>query len=111
MLLETIKSHLESLSPQQRYDVDSKAESLHKHWIELKDLVLKRVDCVNVLIEFYEKAQRLNCQLNELRNHLTQSPNSNQVAVLEKNWQKIREDFVSIKSLGNRFLHCKVSSY
>lgn len=109
MLLETIKTHLESLSPQQRFDVDSKAESLHKHWIELKDLVLKRVDCVNVLIEFYDKAQRFNGQLKELKLQLNQAPNSNQVAVLEKSWQKIREDFAAIKSLGNRFLHWKVS--
>lgn len=111
MLLETIKTHLESLSPEQRYDVDSKAESLHTHWIELKDLVLKRVDCVNTLIEFYDKVQQLIAQINTLQMHLSKAQNFNQSNVFEDNWQKICGDFALLKDLGERFLHWKVSIY
>lgn len=106
--MESIKTHLESLSAQQRYDVDSKAESLHKHWIELKDLVLKRVDCVSVLIEFFEKANEFASQLDNLKRQLAQTPNEQKLQFLQETWQNIRNDFNDLKALGNRFLHWKV---
>ncbi|KAM7355886.1 zormin isoform 2-T2 [Cochliomyia hominivorax] len=108
LLLESIKIHLESLSAQQRYDVDSKAESLHKHWIELKDLVLKRVDCVSVLIEFFEKANEFASQLDNLKRQLAQTPNEQKLQFLQETWQNIRNDFNDLKNMGNRFLHWKI---
>ncbi|XP_046807761.1 uncharacterized protein LOC111679299 isoform X10 [Lucilia cuprina] len=108
LLLESIKTHLESLSAQQRYDVDSKAESLHKHWIELKDLVLKRVDCVSILIEFFEKANEFASQLDNLKRQLAQTPNEQKLQFLQETWQNIRNDFNDLKNLGNRFLHWKI---
>lgn len=108
MLLESIKAHLESLSPQQRYDVDSKAEALHKHWIELKDLVLKRVDCVSLLIEFFEKANELASQLDNLDKQLKQTADEQKLQFLQENWKHIRADYADLKSLGTRFINLKV---
>ncbi|XP_053952607.1 titin homolog isoform X7 [Anastrepha ludens] len=108
LLLESIKAHLESLSPQQRYDVDSKAESLHKHWIELKDLVLKRVDYVSLLIEFFEKANELASQLDNLDKQLKQTPDEQKLQFLQENWKHIRADYADLKSLGTRFITLKI---
>ncbi|XP_020714421.1 titin homolog isoform X4 [Ceratitis capitata] len=108
LLLESIKAHLESLSPQQRYDVDSKAEALHKHWIELKDMVLKRVDCVSLLIEFFEKANELASQLDNLDKQLKQTPDEQKLQFLQENWQHIRADYGALKSSGSRFINLKI---
>ena len=108
LLLESIKTHLESLSAQQRYDVDSKAESLHKHWIELKDMVLKRVDCVSVLIEFFEKANEFTSQVDNLKRQLSQTPNEQKLQFLQETWKNIRSDFGDLKNMGTRFLQWKV---
>lgn len=106
--MESIKTHLESLSAQQRYDVDSKAESLHKHWIELKDMVLKRVDCVSILIEFFEKANEFTSQVDNLKRQLSQTPNEQKLQFLQETWKNIRTDFGDLKNLGTRFLQLKV---
>ncbi|XP_075160113.1 zormin isoform X7 [Haematobia irritans] len=108
LLLESIKTHLESLSPQQRYDVDSKAESLHKHWIELKDLVLKRVDCVSVLIEFFEKANEFGSQMDNLKRQLALTPNAQKLPFLQETWTSMRSNFSELKDLGQRFKSWKI---
>ncbi|XP_073838140.1 zormin isoform X4 [Musca autumnalis] len=108
LLLESIKTHLESLSAQQRYDVDSKAESLHKHWIELKDLVLKRVDCVSVLIEFFQKANEFASQMDNLKRQLALTPNEQKLQFLQETWTNMQSDFVELKNLGSRFLNLKI---
>ncbi|XP_033242192.1 titin-like isoform X7 [Drosophila miranda] len=108
LLLESIKVHLESLSPQQRYDVDSKAESLHKHWIELKDLVLKRVDYVSLLIEFFEQANELSSQLNHLQRQLQQTPDEHKLQFLQATWSNIILTFSELKSRGQRFINLKI---
>lgn len=109
MLLESIKVHLESLSPQQRYDVDSKAESLHKHWIELKDLVLKRVDYVSLLIDFFELANELSSQLDNLQRQLQQTPSDeHKLQFLQATWTGIAATFNELKSRGQRFINLKV---
>ncbi|XP_037901176.1 titin isoform X14 [Glossina fuscipes] len=108
LLLESIKTHLESLSAQQRYDVDSKAEALHKHWIDLKDMVLKRVDYVTLLIEFFEKTNELASQIDNLKRQLSQTPNEQKLQFLEETWQNIRGNFTELKTLGTRFLSTKI---
>ncbi|XP_001354027.3 uncharacterized protein [Drosophila pseudoobscura] len=108
LLLESIKVHLESLSPQQRYDVDSKAESLHKHWIELKDLVLKRVDYVSLLIEFFEQANELSSQLDHLQRQLQQTPDEHKLQFLQATWSNIILAFGELKSRGQRFINLKI---
>lgn len=100
---------MESLSAQQRYDVDSKAESLHKHWIELKDLVLKRVDCVSVLIEFFEKANEFGSQMDNLKRQLALTPNEGKLQFLQETWKNMQSDFGDLKNLASRFLNLKVS--
>ncbi|KAH8272384.1 hypothetical protein KR018_001100 [Drosophila ironensis] len=108
LLLESIKGHLESLSPQQRYDVDSKAESLHKHWIELKDLVLKRVDHVSLLIDFFELANELTSQLDNLQRQLQQTPDDHKLQFLQATWAGIATTFGELKSRGLRFINLKI---
>ncbi|XP_058980466.1 uncharacterized protein LOC101894461 isoform X1 [Musca domestica] len=108
LLLESIKTHLESLSAQQRYDVDSKAESLHKHWIELKDLVLKRVDCVSVLIEFFEKANEFGSQMDNLKRQLALTPNEGKLQFLQETWKNMQSDFGDLNNLASRFLNLKI---
>ncbi|XP_037939332.1 uncharacterized protein LOC119672375 isoform X4 [Teleopsis dalmanni] len=108
LLLESIKTHLESLSPQQRYDVDSKAETLHKHWIELKEWVLKRVDCVSLLIDFFERANRLTSQLDNLDRQLTQTPDQQKLQFLQDAWSNIRSDYSDLKTAGKRFITTKI---
>ncbi|KAH8316915.1 hypothetical protein KR074_002313 [Drosophila pseudoananassae] len=108
LLLESIKAHLESLSPQQRYDVDSKAESLHKHWIELKDLVLKRVDHVSLLIDFFELANELSSQLDNLQRQLQQTPDEHKLQFLQATWAGIAATFGELKSRGQRFINLKI---
>ncbi|KAI8039392.1 hypothetical protein M5D96_008116 [Drosophila gunungcola] len=108
LLLESIKIHLESLSPQQRYDVDSKAESLHKHWIELKDLVLKRVDHVSLLIDFFELANELSSQLDNLQRQLQQTPDEHKLQFLQATWTGIAATFGELKSRGQRFINLKI---
>lgn len=100
-----------SLNAQQRYDVDSKAESLHKHWIELKDMVLRRVDCVNALIEFYEKANEFDRSLKDLKQQLKETPNEQRLKVLQESWQTLRHNFSKLKECGSRFLHWKVCKF
>ena len=109
LLLESIKTHLESLSAQQRYDVDSKAEALHKHWIELKDLVLKRVDGVSLLIEFFEKANQLASQFDNLDRQLTQTPDEQKLQFLHATWTQLRSDYTELKSVASKFINIKVS--
>lgn len=106
--METIKTHLESLSPQQRYDVDSKAEALHKHWIELKDLVLKRVDAVSLLIEFFEKANQLSSQFDNLNRQLLQTPDEQKLQFLKETWSQIQTDYSILKNVGSRFININV---
>lgn len=108
LLLESIKQHLESLSPQQRFDVDSKAEALHKHWIELKDLVLKRVDYVSLLIEFFEQANELSSQLDHLQRQLLQTPDEHKLQFLQATWANIAASYAELKSAGQRFINLKV---
>lgn len=108
LLLESIKQHLESLSPQQRYDVDSKAEALHKHWIELKDLVLKRVDYVSLLIEFFEQANELSSQLDNLQRQLQQTPDEHKLQFLQATWANIASSYAELKTSGQRFINLKV---
>ncbi|XP_030240178.1 uncharacterized protein LOC108650825 isoform X6 [Drosophila navojoa] len=108
LLLESIKQHLESLSPQQRFDVDSKAEALHKHWIELKDLVLKRVDYVSLLIEFFEQANELSSQLDHLQRQLQQTPDEHKLQFLEATWANIAASYAELKSAGQRFVNLKI---
>ncbi|KAH8366022.1 hypothetical protein KR093_008411 [Drosophila rubida] len=108
LLLESIKQHLESLSPQQRYDVDSKAEALHKHWIELKDLVLKRVDYVSLLIEFFEQANELSSQLDHLQRQLQQTPDEHKLQFLQATWANIAGSYAELKSSGLRFINLKI---
>ncbi|XP_017842325.1 uncharacterized protein LOC108599780 isoform X2 [Drosophila busckii] len=107
LLLESIKQHLESLSPQQRYDVDSKAEALHKHWIELKDLVLKRVDYVSLLIEFFEQANELSSQFEHLQRQLQQTPDEHKLQFLQATWSNIAGSFGQLKTTGQRFINLK----
>ncbi|XP_023033000.1 uncharacterized protein LOC6645015 isoform X2 [Drosophila willistoni] len=108
LLLESIKIHLESLSPQQRYDVDSKAESLHKHWIELKDLVLKRVDNVSLLINFFDQANELSSQLDHLQRQLQQTPDEHKLQFLQATWSQFASSFNELKMLGQRFINLKI---
>ncbi|XP_032587366.1 uncharacterized protein LOC6582117 isoform X6 [Drosophila mojavensis] len=108
LLLESIKQHLESLSPQQRFDVDSKAEALHKHWIELKDLVLKRVDYVSLLIEFFEQANELSSQLDHLQRQLLQTPDEHKLQFLQATWANIAASYAELKSAGQRFVNLKI---
>ncbi|XP_020814330.1 muscle M-line assembly protein unc-89 isoform X5 [Drosophila serrata] len=109
MLLESIKVHLESLSPQQRYDVDSKAEALHKHWIELKDLVLKRVDYVSLLIDFFELSNELSSQLDNMERQLQQTPSDeHKLQFLQATWTGIAATFSELKSRGQRFINLKI---
>ncbi|XP_062127950.1 titin isoform X1 [Drosophila sulfurigaster albostrigata] len=108
LLLESIKQHLESLSPQERYDVDSKAEALHKHWIELKDLVLKRVDYVSLLIEFFEQANELSSQLDHLQRQLQQTPDEHKLQFLQATWANIAGSYAELKSSGQRFINLKI---
>ncbi|XP_017860663.1 PREDICTED: muscle M-line assembly protein unc-89 [Drosophila arizonae] len=110
LLLESIKQHLESLSPQQRFDVDSKAEALHKHWIELKDLVLKRVDYVSLLIEFFEQANELSSQLDHLQRQLLQTPDEHKLQFLQATWANIAASYAELKSAGQRFVNLKFPS-
>ncbi|XP_064552467.1 uncharacterized protein LOC135438178 isoform X17 [Drosophila montana] len=108
LLLESIKQHLESLSPQQRYDVDSKAEALHKHWIELKDLVLKRVDYVSLLIQFFEQANELSSQLDHVQRQLLQTPDEHKLQFLQATWANIAASYTELKSSGQRFINLKI---
>ncbi|XP_030372939.1 uncharacterized protein LOC115622947 isoform X1 [Scaptodrosophila lebanonensis] len=108
LLLESIKVHLESLSPQQRYDVDSKAEALHKHWIELKDLVLKRVDYVSLLIEFFEQANELSSQLDNMQRQLLQTPDEHKLQFLQATWSNIGSSYSELKARGQRFINLKI---
>ncbi|XP_037721818.1 uncharacterized protein LOC119554814 isoform X23 [Drosophila subpulchrella] len=108
LLLESIKVHLESLSPQERYDVDSKAESLHKHWIELKDLVLKRVDYVSLLIDFFELANEFSSQLDNMQRQLQQTPDEHKLQFLQATWTGIAATFGELKFRGQRFINLKI---
>uniref|UniRef100_A0A1A9W7E8 Ig-like domain-containing protein n=1 Tax=Glossina brevipalpis TaxID=37001 RepID=A0A1A9W7E8_9MUSC len=108
LLLESIKTHLESLSAQQRYDVDSKAEALHKHWIDLKDMVLKRVDYVTLLIEFFEKATEFASQIDNLKCQLSQTPSEQKLQFLQETWKIMPCNFTELKSVGARFLSTKI---
>ena len=107
-LLEDMKRYLESLEPEQRYDVDSKAEDLHKHWIELKDIVLKRVDLVSVYIEFLDKAEKLDDRFHQLDDDLNQTPNENKLNYLEREWSDISDAYGHLKLVGTRILNAKV---
>lgn len=99
---------MESLSPQQRYDVDSKAEALHKHWIELKDMVLKRVDYVSLLIQFFEQANELSSQLDHVQRQLLQTPDEHKLQFLQATWANIVASYAELKSSGQRFINLKV---
>lgn len=88
--------------------MDSKAEALHKHWIELKDLVLKRVDYVSLLIEFFEQANELSSQLDNLQRQLQQTPDEHKLQFLQATWANIASSYAELKSSGQRFINLKV---
>jgi len=88
--------------------VDSKAESLHKHWIELKDLVLKRVDYVSLLIDFFELANEFSSQLDNMQRQLQQTPDEHKLQFLQATWTGIAATFGELKSRGQRFINLKV---
>lgn len=109
MLLTKIKKFLNSLDAKQRYDVDTKVESLQKHWIEIKDYVFKRYDLVSIYIEFLEKAEKLSEMFEYVEKQLKETPEKQKLTQLESVWGDIKGAYGNLKAIGLRFLNVKVS--
>lgn len=104
-LLETIKTHLASLNPSDRYDVDTKAEYLHNSWLQMKEKVLRRVDLVSLLIEFYQRAHGLSEMFDLLQKELINTPEEGRLKKIEASWIKIQNHYDNVKSLGHKYLN------
>lgn len=103
--MESIKIHLASLNPSDRYDVDNKAEYLHNIWLQMKEKVLKRVDLVSLLIDFYQRAQSLSEMFDLLQKELINTPEEGRLKIIESSWIQIQNHYDHVKMLGHKYLN------
>ncbi|KAL5290629.1 hypothetical protein ACFFRR_010159 [Megaselia abdita] len=104
-LLESIKIHLASLNPSDRYDVDTKAEYLHNLWLQMKEKVLRRVDLVSLLLDFYQRAQGLSEMFDLLQKELIATPEEARLKKIQTSWIQIQNHYDNVKTLGHKYLN------
>lgn len=100
-----MKIHLASLNPSDRYDVDTKAEYLHNLWLQMKEKVLRRVDLVSLLLEFYQRAQDLTNMFDILQKELIDTPEEARLKKIETSWIQIQNHYDNVKALGHKYLN------
>lgn len=92
------------MADHQREDVDSKVESLHKHWTDLKDLIEARVDLVQLYISFHEDAEILADMFDFGENMLKTTPEEERLKQFEAAWSKIKQAYTQLKNTGKQFV-------
>lgn len=95
---------LEDLEENQRADVDSKVESLHKHWKQLKNIAKTRTDLATLYIQFLDESESLEKVFNEVELILKTAANEENLKQIEKAWGVIKPAFGEIKQTGGRVI-------
>ena len=93
---------LETLDATQRMDVDTKVESLHKHWTQLKNIAKIRLELATLYIRFLDDSESLEKVFNEVELILRTNANEDSLKQIEKAWAVIKPSFAEIKMTGGR---------
>lgn len=95
---------LENLSDKQRLDVDMKVESLHTHWIKLKNVAKNRTELASLYIQFLDESESLDKVFNEVELIIRTAANEENLKQIDKAWGVIRPAFQEIKQTGARVI-------
>lgn len=95
---------LENLDESQRRDVDTKVETLHKHWTQVKNIVQARTDLATIYIQFLDESESLAKAFDEVELILKTSPNEDNLKQIEKAWSVIKPSYGEIKKTGGRII-------
>lgn len=98
---------LEYLDDNQRRDVDSKVESLHAHWLKLKNMLEIRLDLAAIYVRFHSEAETVSKAMDELENSLKNSSpemQDNILEQLEEKWSSLVPLYQQAKNTGLNFI-------
>lgn len=71
----------------------------------MKEKVLRRVDLVSLLIEFYQRATGLSEMFDLLQKELVNTPEEQRLKKVETSWIEIQNHYNHVKSLGHKYLN------
>lgn len=95
---------LNEVEDAERKDIDSKVDSIHSHWTELKNIVENRVDLVTTYMQFLQLADSLSNMFEYVEKILRDAPEKEKLQQLDAVWSKIRPAYDQLKSEGARFM-------
>lgn len=96
---------LNEVEDAERKDIDSKVDSIHSHWTELKNIVENRVDLVTTYMQFLQLADSLSNMFEYVEKVLRDAPEKEKLQQLDALWSnKIKPAYDQLKSEGARFM-------
>lgn len=84
-----------------------KVEALHEHWLKLKNYLEKRLDLSAVYVRFFNEANAVDVEMNDLENTLksTKGDVSDEMAEkLEDRWSGLVPLYQQAKNTGLNFI-------
>ncbi|XP_017775027.1 PREDICTED: titin [Nicrophorus vespilloides] len=107
-LLLTLPPILEYLQDSQRSEVDSKVESLHERWLNLKNLLESRLDLSVLYVKFHTDAEKVTREmdvLDEAIQRTGENMSEESMKVLEERLELLVPLYQSAKNTGLTFIN------
>lgn len=95
---------LEEIDENQRKDIDTKVESLHNHWGDLRNIVENRLDLVSLFIQFLHQAEGLLSIFEYFELLQDETPDEEKLQKLDDVWGQIKPAYAKLKVGGTRFI-------
>lgn len=101
-LLIKLSPHLPNLDDNERNDIDTKIDSIRKNWIELKNMIITRIDLIKLYIQFHQGAEQLNDDYMRFDDQI-QRIKFNEMHLIDPLWNGIQNKFSFIKNIAQQF--------
>lgn len=101
-LLIKLSPHLPNLDDNERNDIDTKIDSIRKNWIELKNMIIIRIDLIKLFIQFHQGAEQLNDDYMRFDDQI-QRIKFNEMHLIDPLWNGIQNKFSFIKNIAQQF--------
>lgn len=106
-LLLTLPPVIEVIKDEDRLKIDGKVESLHSHWISLKNLLEKRIDLAELYVKFHSLSVELASKFDDLEGELKKHNEKMDDEILngiEQKWLHIQQVYSKLSGFGNTFI-------
>lgn len=102
-LLVNTSKVLDQLDNTERNDVDSKVQTIHENWNELKTIIENRVDLSTIYVRFLQLADKLTDMFTHVEEVLRTTPEDFKLTQLDLLWNKLIPVYTQLKSEGKQF--------